>query len=924
MKKTLAYIHLGPLLLSLLTGLWAAPLENLPESAPTDRSEHRRLVLDNGLRVILLSDPDLNRSSASVTVDVGSYMDPEDRHGLAHFVEHMLFLGTEKYPSEAEYGNYIRANGGFTNAYVAGDHTNYRFEVGHHAFEGAIDRFSQFFIAPLFLEEFIERELNVVHAEFEGNLENDFRRILQILTHFYNPDHPANTFGTGNLNTLRGIQREEFVNFYKEFYSANQMALALTGTASLDQLEAWARQYFSDIPTTGRDPLSYPSDMIHPSDAVRWIRVEPVRDVRELQIVFGLEGTRHLWPGKSPELIGELVGHEGPGSLLSYLKERGWATSLGSGFWENSRDFSQVFVIVGLTPEGQEHAEDVLEAFFAYVDMLRHAEYPGFLFREKSVMARLEELYGDKGEGASRAAFLSTAALQYPLEVAERIPYLYVAPDIESYYHILDQFQPEKALVLEVARGVETEKVEPIYGSHYGYSQIRGDLMERLKAPRTIGALALPPPNPYIPVELEQLDMHPVPLVSDAGAKVYYLQDLTFERPQVKYIMRVRTPERLATARQEVLREFFLQVLSEVTNEEIYLASRGGASAGFSGNLEGIRIEVSGYSGSAEALLEYVLEALEVDDFPEARFEALRERRLRDLRNFALAQAYLQARELQRKRGHNRYFTPADKLSYAASVTLQEVLEFGRQWRDSGRLEMLIHGNVSPARAREEAYRVIARLDLRPLGEDEVFRSEYRRPEGGSEAVQREQIDANNSCFWQEVVLGEDSPRNRAKAMVVSNFISEPYFSEMRTRQQLGYIVWSFTTRRFQDLVAGFVIQSPDFTAAELQERSDKLVQNLPDMLRDLEDEAFASLVAGVESTLRERDKSIDERAGNLFERAFTHGGDWNRSRETLRELGTLTREETADWLQQALDPASSHRLTVLTFARQHAMDEDA
>ena len=71
---------------------------NSIDKHPLDRSEVRKLTLDNGVRVYLLSDPNFNVSAASMVVETGSLENPNDREGLAHFLEHMLFLGTEKYP----------------------------------------------------------------------------------------------------------------------------------------------------------------------------------------------------------------------------------------------------------------------------------------------------------------------------------------------------------------------------------------------------------------------------------------------------------------------------------------------------------------------------------------------------------------------------------------------------------------------------------------------------------------------------------------------------------------------------------------------------------------------------------------------------------------------------------------------------------
>ena len=142
------------LAISLLVAFLGCTSEKKTMQHPLDKSKTRTFVLENGLKVYLLSDPSFNLSAASVSVEVGSYEDPVDREGLSHFLEHMLFLGTEKYPDVDEYSTYLKTNGGMSNAYTARDHTNYQFQVLPDAFDGALDRFSQFFIGPLFTEEY--------------------------------------------------------------------------------------------------------------------------------------------------------------------------------------------------------------------------------------------------------------------------------------------------------------------------------------------------------------------------------------------------------------------------------------------------------------------------------------------------------------------------------------------------------------------------------------------------------------------------------------------------------------------------------------------------------------------------------------------------------------------------------------------------
>lgn len=85
----------------------------------SDSRKARYIKLDNGLKCILVSDPESTKGAAALSVHIGAAMDPKDRPGLAHFLEHMLFMGTEKYPNENEYSEFISQNGGYDNAYTS-------------------------------------------------------------------------------------------------------------------------------------------------------------------------------------------------------------------------------------------------------------------------------------------------------------------------------------------------------------------------------------------------------------------------------------------------------------------------------------------------------------------------------------------------------------------------------------------------------------------------------------------------------------------------------------------------------------------------------------------------------------------------------------------------------------------------------------
>lgn len=208
------------------------------EISPLDTRQFRVLTLSNQLRV---SDPRSSMAAASMDVNVGYFSDPWDLPGLAHFCEHMLFLGTEKYPDEGSFGEFLSQNSGESNAYTCSENTNYHFSLfvsrddesdPAPELKEALDRFSQFFKAPLFTESATDGELNAVDSKHQTNLQDDEERFEQVKAELANPEHPFHKFDTGSKVTLEtdaeavGIKtREKWLQFHRKFYYANQMNL---------------------------------------------------------------------------------------------------------------------------------------------------------------------------------------------------------------------------------------------------------------------------------------------------------------------------------------------------------------------------------------------------------------------------------------------------------------------------------------------------------------------------------------------------------------------------------------------------------------------------------------------------------------------------------------------------------------------------
>jgi secreted Zn-dependent insulinase-like peptidase len=889
--------------------------------APTDKATFRRFTLDNGMKVLLVSDPNYNKSAASLVVDAGTIDDPAQTEGLAHFLEHMLFLGTEKYPDPGEYVNYMNANGGRRNAYTSTDHTNYHFEVRHGAFEGGLDRFAQFFIAPKFNPEFVGREVNAVHNEAMRHVQNDLRRMLNVSRELYDPSSGESRFSTGNKDTLAQATPQAVRAFYETHYSADRMALALASTASLDDMERWVRQDFSAVPKRDLPPLVRVSRFLPPKPALRLAFVEPVKEVRTLTLEFPVPGTRADFVSKPDRIVQDLINDAGPGGLRERLKREGLATAIEAELWERTSAYGSMFVTVSLTPQGRTEYERVLRETMAYLDYLRTAPYPADFYAQHAKTGALRETYADRGEGMALATKLANNTLWYPLDVAERATDAWGAPDEAAYRRLLGALRADNVLVTLVAKGVQTDRKERIYGTAYSYREETGAAYAALAHPQKI-AYALPGANPFMPAKVALVPERPLALVDEPGLKLYYAEDVEFQRPATTFIFRFVPVREMATADSAALLRLYLAGLQDYLEPALQEAQRAGTNAHFEASIEGLKVTVGGFGDSPARLAHHIAASLRTFTVPPARFDALKELRLRELRSYAETEAYQLARDRRNAMSREFDFLPPQMVAATEKASWADVQAFARRFFARGKLEVLAHGAVKPEDSVAVARDFAASVGAEGAPEKDLVRRRHIDIARAENLVDVGEVAGVNSAFVTDYVLPDDSPATRAATLVASNFISEPFFSELRTRQQLGYIVGASAAASQRERFLTFVVQSSGYGPDELRKRSETFIATLPDRLAATTDAQWATLVAGARSTLSEKPKSIAEKAELFFEYGYTYGGEWDRRESALAALDTLTREQAVTLLKTALGTESARRRSVLLYTKAHPLAE--
>ena len=601
------------------------------ERSPADTREYRALVLDNGLEALVVSDPGTDKAAAALNVNVGGADDPDARPGLAHFLEHMLFLGTGKYPDPGEYGRFLAEHGGSGNASTSFAHTSYFFDVDAAHLEGALDRFAQFFISPRFDREYVERERQVVHSEYISRRRSDRLRSFAAWKQTLHPRHPLARFLVGNASTLADRPgadvRDELIDFYEASYSSHLMKLVVVGREPPEVLADWVRARFAAVPRRDSEPRRIAVPLYREGLLPARLDIDPIREMHTISLSFAIPPLRPHYRAHPLALVSHLLGHEGRGSLLSALKARGWAEGLSAGPSMSHPDFAAFGITVRATEAGVAHVREVVAAVFAYLDLVRGEGIEPRHYEELARMARIDFRFLDKTGARAHARSLASALHVYPVHEVLTAPYRFDDFDPGLERRFLSELTPDRVLVTVAAKGLTTDAVAPFHDTPYRLSPVPRETVARWRDPAPDDAFALPEPNPFVPVDLALIDARPaasrpVRVASRPGFDLWHRADVDFGQPRTNFYFAVRSPVANDSPGHAVLSTLLVRMANDALNEFAYPAALAGQSYSLYRHRRGITVRLSGWSDKQDLLLARIVSTLRAPPLPARRFEA--------------------------------------------------------------------------------------------------------------------------------------------------------------------------------------------------------------------------------------------------------------------------------------------------------------
>lgn len=706
------------------------------------------------------------------------------------------------------------------------------------------------------------------------------------------------------------------------------MKLVVLGRESLDELESWVGDLFAGV--RNKDLRQNRWDGVQPyseKEVLTQVFAKPVMDSRSLEINFPYQDEEEMFETQPNRYISHLIGHEGPGSLLAYIKAKGWANGLSAGAMPICPGSAFFTVSIKLTEDGLKEYQEVVKVVFEYISLIKESPPQQWIVDEVKGMAEVDFRFQQKSP-ASQFTSRVSSVMQKPLPrewlvSGGTLLRRFDAEVIKKGLACLRTDNYRLTIVSQHYPG-DWDKKERWYGTEYKCQHIDAAFQAAVKtagettAENRSSGLHLPHKNEFIPTKLtvdkrEVVEpmKYPKLIRSDESARTWWKKDDQFWVPKGNVFITLRNPLAGATPAIAVKTRMYCELVKDALVEYSYDAEIAGLDYGLASYSLGLCIDVSGYSDKMSVLLEKVLESMRDLKVEPDRFRIVKERVLRGYRNWDFQQPYRQVADFTSWLGREKGWINEQYLAELISLQPDDISTFYPQVLQQMYIELLAHGNIYKEDALRMTQLVESTLKPRSFHQSQwQVRRNLIFPEGSDYTYRRNLADpANvNHCIEYYVFVGSITDRAlRAKLILLAQMTDEAGFDQLRTKEQLGYIV--FTGARIAATTMGYrVIIQSERPTEYLEERINAFLASFAKSLDTMSQEEFESHKKSLINKRLEKIKNLDQESSRFWDHITSEYFDFLQVEEDVAHLRPLTRSDLVGFFNRYIHPTSPTR----------------
>jgi secreted Zn-dependent insulinase-like peptidase len=889
-------------------------------TSPLDERHYQTLTLNNGLRVLLVQQHDADMAAAALTVAAGHFDDPADREGLAHFLEHLFFLGSAQYPEPGSLQQMLSHTSGSINAWTGTEHSSFYFDVQPDHFGEALARFADMFSQPLLSDSAILQEREAIDAEFYLKLKDDSRRIYQAHKETVNPAHPFAKFSVGNRETLadRPNQpvRAALTAFFHQHYHAGAMTLVLQGPQSLAELSCLASTYFASIAAErpAKPPLQMPLYLPHLQAAQ--LTIEPHKPMQRLVLSFAMPDIQPWYRYKLISFLAHLLGDEADGSLLAFLRRQGWANGLSAGGGIDGSNYKDFTLACDLTDAGLTATDEIVSACFSYLSMLKQQPLPQHLFAERQQLVDWSFRFQEPKTVLQHACDLSVNMQHYPVHDYIFGDYRMELPPESLYQQVLAYFTPHNLRLMLIAPNVKTDRQAKWYHTPYRFNPIHAEQLAKWQSSVLLPDFKLPALNRYLQTDLALLPqsahMPQAELIVDSPTLTLWYQAIS-DQPSPKGHVFVQLG--LLAAQQEPAAQAMLRLWLELwldsINQAFYPATTAGLHYHAYVNSFGITLHLSGIAANQLALCSDLLTSmrqfsqrlsamveLPMTAIPAAleRFDAIKTQLLRHWQSSDKAKPITQLFNQLSSTMLPHSAQPQAMAVALRNIDLASLAQFSQQLWQPCHIEALLCGNWQPEHSHALHQRLVQWQS--PDAGPRLPKTQYPLPFAAEHCI-RVAVAQVEHAMVLYYPAPDRTPLSIAYYMLANHWLSPLFFQQLRTEQQMGYLVGTGYVPI--DLRPGIAlyIQSPRFDAVALQQATGHFIAQLCQRIDSIDDHQFQQLTQSLAHQLSERDSNLAARAKRLWSAILQQDPACQLIPTVLSALAELSGEDFRQFLRQ-------------------------
>lgn len=433
-----------------------------------DNKEYKYGVLQNGIKVLYINDNLQTHSYLCLTINIGSYSDPEEYLGMAHFTEHMILTGSRRFSKPNYFTEFINKHGGDYNAHTTNTFTSYYFSIRTEYFEKALIIFSSFLVDPLFSKDIYLSEINSVDAEHTKNLFIDNFIVIDMLKHLVNKSNPYYKFTTGNKATLgkKGTYNS-LIDFYNKYYSSNLMKIVVLSNNSIQFLEDIISKYYTKIVNKGLTMEYDYKNILNINSNKRYIQVYSQMKILALSWEVPYDKKYGIIARK---YIMKYISNSSQNSLLYHLKQLGLIT----GYINNYDDNPGIITIgFNITSKGYYLIPTIIQQTMKYLKLLE--KHCCVEWRYNEVKSNIINKFNTKFD-VDIYAVCEIAEYIGESNVEDILLDIYSYPDFERVESLIKDYLTSLqdspfTVIISNDRGENFPDIDSNYGVHYKISE---------------------------------------------------------------------------------------------------------------------------------------------------------------------------------------------------------------------------------------------------------------------------------------------------------------------------------------------------------------------------------------------------------------------------------------------------------------------